>query len=122
MVQPTPVEPDAFLAACPSRDVMARLGEKWTMLVFVALEGGPLRFGALKQRIEGVSQKMLTQTLRNAQSDGFVTRKVYDEMPLRVEYRLTPLGLDVLPLINEIKAWSENHLSQIETLRKNRKS
>lgn len=111
------IQPDAFLAACPSRDVMARLGEKWAMLVLVALSQGPTRFGVLKTRIEGVSQKMLTQTLRNLERDGFLTRQVFDEMPLRVEYQLTPLGFDIQPLVQAIKTWSEAHLKQIEAAR-----
>ncbi|MEL7095935.1 MAG: helix-turn-helix domain-containing protein [Pseudomonadota bacterium] len=111
--------PDAFLAACPSRHVMARLGEKWTMLALVALENGSVRFGELHRKIEGVSQKMLTQTLRNLEQDGMVTREVFNEMPLRVEYALTPLGSGVLPLIKAIKRWSEEHLEEILAHRKN---
>ncbi|MEO0819886.1 MAG: helix-turn-helix domain-containing protein [Pseudomonadota bacterium] len=64
MVGREQTEPDAFLQACPSRDIIARLAEKWTMLVIVALEDGPHRFGAVRRRVEGVSQKMLTKTLR----------------------------------------------------------
>ncbi|AEV37491.1 transcriptional regulator, HxlR family [Pseudovibrio sp. FO-BEG1] len=107
------VEPDAFVAICPSRQVLVRLAEKWTMLTIVALEGGPLRFGDLKRKVEGVSQKMLTQTLRNLEQDKLLTRKVYDEMPLRVEYELTALGKDLLPLIKQIKQWCEAHFNEI---------
>ncbi|MEO1549880.1 MAG: helix-turn-helix domain-containing protein [Pseudomonadota bacterium] len=112
------VEPDAFLKACPSRDVMARLGEKWTMLVLVALTPGAIRFGALHRRIEGVSQKMLSQTLRHLEEDGIVTRTVFDERPLRVEYALTELGLSILPLVAAIKRWSEDNLQKIEANRR----
>ena len=113
MVEDDPAEPDAFLRACPSRDIMARLGEKWTMLVIVALEEGPVRFGDLLRRVEGVSQKMLTKTLRNLEGDGLVARTVYEEMPLRVEYMLTSLGRDLLPLIRAIKQWAEANMDRI---------
>ena len=106
-------EPNAFVAACPSRDILTRLGEKWTLLILVALEDGPHRFGALRRRIEGVSQKMLTQALRRLERDGLVHRELYDEMPLRVEYRLTELGRGVLLIVQQLKAWVEDHLHVI---------
>ena len=102
-----PTEPDAFLRACPSRALLARIAEKWTLLVLVALRDGPVRFGALRRTVEGVSQKMLTQTLRALESDGLVTRHLYDEMPLRVEYELTKRGRSLLPLAADIKQWAE---------------
>lgn len=113
MVGREQTEPDAFLQACPSRDIIARLAEKWTMLVIVALEDGPHRFGAVRRRVEGVSQKMLTKTLRKLEQVGLVTRTVYHEMPLRVEYDLTVLGRDLLPLIGAIKEWAEAHIAQV---------
>ncbi|MES0884049.1 winged helix-turn-helix transcriptional regulator [Roseibium sp. SCP14] len=113
MEQNSEIEPDAFVLACPSRDILARLAEKWTMLVVVALQDGPMRFGALKRRVEGVSQKMLTQTLRNLEMDGLVTRQVFDEMPLRVEYELTELGQELVPLNQAIKTWAEQNMEKI---------
>ncbi len=107
--------PDAFVALCPSRPLLARLGEKWSLLVIVALaETAPQRFGALKRRLEGVSQKMLTQTLRSLERDGLVARRLYDEMPLRVEYHLTPLGESLVPLTKQIKSWAEINLHAIQ--------
>lgn len=100
---------DAFVKQCPSRGLLVRLAEKWTMLAIVALGNGAIRFGELRRRIEGVSQKMLTQSLRNLESDGLITRTVYDEMPLRVEYELTALGRSLLPLIQAVKAWTEEN-------------
>ena len=91
--------PDAFSRICPSRDVMARLGEKWTMLVIVALESGPLRFGELRRKVDGISQKMLSQTARNLERDGLVARTLFDEKPLRVEYALTPQGSELVPFV-----------------------
>lgn len=101
------VPPDAFNQRCPSRALLVRLAEKWTMLAIVALGEGPQRFGALQRRIGGVSQKMLTQSLRNLERDDLIIRTVYDEMPLRVEYELTSRGETLLPLIAAIKAWTE---------------
>ncbi len=109
----TDICPDAFLKLCPSRLVLARLGEKWAMLALAALADGPLRFGALKRRLEGVSQKMLSQTLRSLERDGLVTRTVKDQRPLRVDYALTERGRALLPLIGAVKAWTETHLHAI---------
>ena len=119
MVRTEQTEPDAFLLACPSRDIIARLAEKWTMLVIVALEDGPHRFGIVRRRVEGVSQKMLTKTLRKLEQDGLVTRTVYNEMPLRVEYSLTVLGRDLLPLIRAIKEWAETNMAHVRVQRDN---
>lgn len=99
--------PDAFLVACPSRQFFARLAEKWTLLAIIALADGPERFGALRRRLDGVTQKMLTQTLRKLEADGLVHRELFDEMPLRVEYSLTDRGADLLPHIRALKAWAE---------------
>jgi DNA-binding HxlR family transcriptional regulator len=107
-----PIAPDAFLRACPSRAVLARIGEKWTALAVVALADGPLRFGALLRRLEGVSQKMLTQTLRGLEQDSLLVRKLYDEMPLRVEYSLTPQGQSLVPHLQALKSWAEAHVAQ----------
>lgn len=106
--------PDAFLRLCPSRGVLARIGEKWTALALAALKDGPMRFGALLRRLEGISQKMLSQTLRNLEQDGLVTRRLYDERPLRVEYSLTGRGADLVPIILDLKAWAERHLHEIQ--------
>jgi DNA-binding HxlR family transcriptional regulator len=110
MLQAANIEPDAFLRACPSRALLARIGEKWALLTVACLASGPLRFGALKRTIEGVSQKMLTQTLRNLEDDGLVKRTIYDERPLRVEYALTPLAKDLMPIILELKIWAEQNM------------
>ena len=101
------LEPNAFLVDCPSRELFIRLGEKWTMFTIAALKNGPVRFGALHRRIEGISKKMLAQSLKNLQQDGLVARTVYDEMPLKVEYELTVKGKDLLPLIIAFKTWAE---------------
>ncbi|MGB7236679.1 MAG: helix-turn-helix domain-containing protein [Rhodococcus sp. (in: high G+C Gram-positive bacteria)] len=79
-------------AACPTRQVVGRIGDKWSLLVLYALSPGTLRFSQLRTRIEGVSQKMLTQTLRTLERDGLVSRQIYACVPPKVEYSLTPLG------------------------------
>jgi len=106
--------PDAFVAACPSRGLVARLGEKWTLLLLVAIGAGVCRFGELRRRLEGVSGKMLTQTLRSLERDGLIDREVVSTRPFAVQYRLTPLGADLLPLARSLKSWAEAHLHAIE--------
>ncbi|AOY95769.1 transcriptional regulator [Cupriavidus sp. USMAA2-4] len=106
--------PDAFLKVCPSRAVLSRIGQKWTVLAMVALQDAPMRFGDIRRRLEGVSQKVLTQTLRAMERDGLIERNVYDELPLRVEYMLSPLAHTLLPLVVALKAWAEDALETIE--------
>lgn len=108
------VRPDAFLAACPSRGLVARLGEKWAMLVLVALADRPVRFGALRRRLEGISAKMLGQTLRTLERDGLVARTILATRPIAIDYRLTDRGEDLLPLAQELKWWAEANLAAIE--------
>ncbi len=106
--------PDAFVRVCPSRQLLARVGEKWALMAVVALADGPVRFGALLRRLEGISQKMLSQTLRNLEQDGLVTRTLVDERPLRVDYALTERGVSLLPLAVGLKAWAEANLHGVE--------
>lgn len=107
------IKPDAFKKICPSRDVMARLGEKWTMLMIVALENGPMRFGELRRKVEGISQKMLSQATRNLERDGLVIRRLVEEKPLHVEYELTERGYELLEIVRSLKTWAEKHLHDI---------
>jgi DNA-binding HxlR family transcriptional regulator len=104
---------DAYLAACPSRPILDLLGNKWTMLVMGALAGSPLRFGQLRRRLDGVTQKMLTQTLRSLERDGLVTRTVYPTIPPRVDYAVTDLGRDVADLLTAVRLWSEEHINDV---------
>ena len=83
---------DVMVAACPTRQVIGRIGEKWTLLVLYALGEGTLRFTQLRSQVEGISQKMLTQTLRHMERDGLLIRTVHPVVPPKVEYRLTGLG------------------------------
>jgi DNA-binding HxlR family transcriptional regulator len=108
---------DAFLAACPSRQVLARISDKWVTLILVALAGGPLRYSDLRKIIAGVSQKMLTQTLRALERDGLVARTVTARVPVRVDYQLTLLGESLMPAVNAVKSWAEQHIGEIEASR-----
>jgi len=104
---------DAYLAACPSRQILDVLANKWTMLVMGALSGGPRRFGELRRRLDGITQKMLTQTLRTLERDGLVTRTVYPTIPPKVEYAATELGESVTALMHAIRAWSEENINAV---------
>lgn len=97
---------DPYVADCPSRRLLDRIGDRWTVLIVVALDPGPQRFGALAARVGGISQKMLTQTLRSLERDGFVTRTAYPEIPPRVEYALTPLGRSLLKPLRALEEWA----------------
>ena len=91
---------------CPIRDVLSRLGDKWSMLVLITLNAnGTMRFSDIHKTIEDVSQRMLTVTLRTLESDGLVERKVYAEVPPRVEYSITKKGKDVIPVIEAIRTY-----------------
>jgi len=110
-------EYDAFLAECPSRQVLARISDKWVTLILVALADGPRRYSDLGRIIAGVSQKMLTQTLRTLERDGLISRTVTAGVPARVDYQLTRLGESLMPAVNAVKAWAETHIGQIEASR-----
>lgn len=106
-------------AVCPVKDIMARYGDKWTMHVILLLgKQENLRFSELKSSIEGISQRMLTVTLRALQEDGLVIRTVYAERPPRVEYVLTPLGESLLEQLVELSEWALTHLDEIQHARK----
>jgi DNA-binding HxlR family transcriptional regulator len=98
---------------CPSRLVLDRVAEKWTGLVVLALSDGTLRFGELRQRIGGVAPKVLTQTLRNLERDGLVTRTIHAEMPPRVEYALTDLGRSLREPLTAVQSWAEANVDQV---------
>ena len=121
------VEYDAFLAGCPSRQLLDRLSDKWVALVLAALgtdgpheaggdyvgEGRSMRYSELSRRLAGVSQKMLTQTLRSLERDGLVTRTVTPTVPVTVTYELTDLGLSLHRVMHGIKAWAEAHMDEV---------
>ena len=106
-------EPNAFARDCASRVVLDRIGDRWTVLVVVALADGRLRFSELRARIEGITPKVMTQTLRALERDGLITREVFAEVPPRVEYELTNLGRNLLAPIDAVRIWAEQHASRI---------
>ncbi|MCO8275022.1 helix-turn-helix transcriptional regulator [Actinoplanes sp. TRM 88003] len=108
---------NANLAECPGHEVLAALSDKWVTLVVSALAEGPMRYAELSRTVAGASQKMLTQTLRKLERDGLVARRVTAAVPVRVDYELTGLGHELLPLQRAIKAWAETHIAQVHAAR-----
>jgi DNA-binding HxlR family transcriptional regulator len=104
-------------ASCPTRQVLDRIADKWTMLVIVALEHGTLRFSELRRSVGGISQKMLTQTLRALERDGIVEREVIPTVPVTVRYTLTPLGHSLAAAVRVIREWAYANMDAIETAR-----
>lgn len=99
---------------CPIRNVLSRICDKWSLLVLYTLSGeAPLRFSVLRRRIPDVSQKMLTSTLRTLESDGYVVRSVYAEVPPRVEYALTERAQSLLPIVHTLLDWAQGHMAEI---------
>lgn len=98
---------------CPSRDVLKRLMSRWSLLILVALEEETLRFGELRRKIGGVSERMLAQTLKLMEEDGFVERIAFEVVPPHVEYRLSPLGHEIRGQVVGLADWIENNLHQI---------
>jgi DNA-binding HxlR family transcriptional regulator len=103
--------------ACPTRQVINRVGDRWSLLVLYALERETLRFQQLRTAVDGVSQKMLTQTLRALERDGLVHREVFASVPPRVEYRLTDLGRSLSARIRGIREWAYANMDEIERSR-----
>ena len=100
--------------SCPIRNVLSRFGDKWSILVLVILETrGTMRFNELNREIGDISQRMLTVTLRTLEADGLVTRKVYPEVPPRVEYTLTGMGHSLIPCIDKLVEWAAAHMEEV---------
>lgn len=108
-------EADVYSKACPCRGILDRVADKWTALIIGRLEQGPQRFNELRRSIEGISQKMLTQTLRTLERDGLVKRTVFDTAPVTVQYELTDLGATLIEPLALLRAWSQQHKSSVET-------
>lgn len=104
---------DARAAACPTRLLLDRIADKWTVLILVTLEAGPLRFNALRRHVEGVSQKMLSQTLKQMERDGLISRTVEATVPVSVTYGLTPLGLSLYAVMQPLMDWAETHMPMV---------
>jgi DNA-binding HxlR family transcriptional regulator len=118
---------DAFLAACPSRKLLDRISDKWVTLILCALGGSgsqppgsggaeeprAMRYSELSRALAGVSQKMLTQTLRSLERDGLITRTVTPTVPVTVTYELTDLGLSLRQMVRGLKSWAETHMDEV---------
>ena len=105
---------DALFPDCPIRNVLSRVGDKWSLLVLYSLQHRePVRFKELQRQIPDISQKSLTQTLRTLEVDGFVTREVFHEVPPHVEYSLTPRALSFLPLVENMIKWATENMEEI---------
>ena len=116
MVRTSP-EPDVFHANCPTQRALETIADKWSVIVIYALSKGTRRYSELQRLIGGVSQKMLTQTLRKLERDGLVERHVYPVVPPKVEYSLTPLGETLTELLKAVCKWAETHLDELEAAR-----
>ena len=104
---------DVLDVACPSRMVLARIGEKWTVRLLLTLDRSVLRFSELRGLLTDITPKVLTETLRALERDGLVAREVFAQVPPRVEYRLTPLGRSLLDAVQTLRTWSETYAPQI---------
>ncbi|GAB0104886.1 helix-turn-helix domain-containing protein [Nocardia sp. JMUB6875] len=104
---------DAYVQECPTRHLLDRISDKWVSLLLNALADGPRRYSDLSRIVAGVSQKMLTQTLRSMERDGLISRTVTPSVPVRVDYELTPLGRTLLPVMQAIKSWAETYIEDV---------
>src|SRR5579862_6221296 len=117
MVTKQQPRPDIFRADCLSRQTLQLIADEWTPLVVYALEEGTMRFSQLLKRIDGISKKMLTQTLRAMERNGLVKRVVYPVVPPVVEYSLTPLGQTLIEPMTALKVWAYGHLQEVAQAR-----
>jgi DNA-binding HxlR family transcriptional regulator len=113
---PRSTAPD-HAVTCRIREILERIGDKWSLQVIFQLSQGPQRFTRLKRGIEGISQRMLTVTLRGLERDGIVSRTMYPVIPPRVEYELTPLGRSLSDAVGALVAWADAHLAEVDLAR-----
>jgi DNA-binding HxlR family transcriptional regulator len=104
---------DVYAKDCPSRQVLDRIGDTWSVLILLALTHGPRRYSELQTKIEGISPKMLTQTLRGLERDGMITRTVYAVVPPRVDYELTKLGISLRDVVESLEIWADTHIEDV---------
>ena len=104
---------NCLAARCPSRKVLAYISDKWTVMVLVVLIDGTQRFNELRRRVQGITQKMLTRTLRDLEENGIVSRRIYAEVPPRVEYTLTPLGHSLVKVLDTVRDWANQHAGDV---------
>ena len=116
-IEESPIRPNILDPNCGSRRVLDVIADKWTMITVYTLAQGTKRFGQLQREIGGISQRMLTQTLRDLERDGVVKRTVYPVVPPKVDYSLTPLGETLIEALTAVCHWAEGHLSEVEAAR-----
>lgn len=116
MVRTSP-KPNVLDENCDSRQVLELIADKWTAIIIYRLAQGTKRYSEIQREISGISQKMLTQTLRGLERDGIVERKVYPVVPPKVEYSLTPLGETLIEPLCKLCEWAETHVSEVEAAR-----
>jgi DNA-binding HxlR family transcriptional regulator len=110
--------PNAYTARCATRMVLSRIADKWTVLILGLLAEQPARFNQLRRAIEGISQKMLSQTLKTLERDGLVHRRAIATVPVTVEYSITPLGLSLATTVNGLRLWAEENLGAVQHAQK----
>jgi DNA-binding HxlR family transcriptional regulator len=108
---------DVFNNQCPTREVLDRIADKWSVLVVMRLSGGTQRFAQIRRSVDGISQKVLTNTLRGLERDGILTRRIYASVPPRVEYSLTELGRSLCGLVSGICSWAESNIELVQAAR-----
>ena len=104
---------NVYAAECPTRAVLDRIGDKWTVLLLGLLAREPVRFNRLKREIEGITQKMLSQTLKSLERDGLVARQAFATVPVTVEYTITPLGRTLQATVDGLRDWAEAHMAEV---------
>ncbi len=109
---------DVYRDQCPTREVLSRLGDKWALLILGRLEGSPTRFNALRRDVNGISQKVLSQTLKRLERDGLISRTATPTVPVTVEYALTPLGETLTETVALLARWAENNMDAILSAQK----
>ncbi|MGN6327925.1 MAG: winged helix-turn-helix transcriptional regulator [Rhodanobacter sp.] len=102
-----------YSSNCPTRKVLDRVADKWAVLVLGLLVEGPIRFNRLRRAVEGISQKMLSQTLKSLERDGLVSRKAFATVPVTVEYAITPLGRTLATALDALRVWAETHMEEV---------
>src|SRR5205809_122208 len=107
------MKPNAYAAACPTRQILDRVGDKWAVLILLLIREEPMRFNALRRAIEGISQKMLSQVLKSLERDGLIRRRAIPTVPVTVEYSITPLGETLSATVDNLRVWAETHMEQV---------
>jgi len=107
------MKPNAYAAACPTRQILDRIGDKWAVLILILIRDEPMRFNALRRTIEGISQKMLSQVLKSLERDGLIKRRVFATVPVTVEYSITPLGRTLGAAVDPLRDWAEENLKEV---------